>query len=153
MIQIHTNNSIQSVDDTHTKFNEIVQIMIKIRGVSTEQKNYLLNYFNNNKPVIFQMETTEGPRSLTIELSYERPFQVSKKEFSSIQVFSSTMEQKKDLKKISKLFQSEFEGFHSIREKQMVLKLYKMYVKELKNGTIEKSKRDFKNFLTNLLEN
>lgn len=153
MIQIHTNNSIQSIDDTHTKFNEIVQIIIKIRGISTEQKNYLLNYFNNSKPVIFQMETSEGPRSLMIELSYERPFQVSKKEFSSIQTFSSTMEQKKDLKKISKLFHSEFEGFHSIREKQMVLKLYKMYVKELKNGTIGKSKTDFKNFLTNLLEN
>lgn len=153
MIQIHTNNTIQSLDENHTKFNEIVQLVIQIKGIDDEQKKLISHYFENEKPSIYQMEIREGPRSLTIELTFEKPFTIQKKEFVSIQTFGSTTEQRKDLKKISKLFDSEFKEMNSVREKQMVSKLYKMYTKELKEGSVGKSKREFKRFLRNILEN
>lgn len=153
MIQIHTNNTIQSLDETHTKFVEQIQLLIQIKNLDEEQKRILLDYFENQKPHFYQMEVREGLRSLIVEFSYEKPFSFVKKEFSGIQTFGTTPDQQKDLKKISKMFQSEFNNFQSIREKQMVVKLYKMYNKKLKNGSIGRSKTDFKNFLNNILEN
>lgn len=153
MIQIYTNNNIESLDDTHTKFKEIVQITIQLRNLSEEQKKMILDYLRNEKPNVYKMETREGPRSLMIELSFEKTFSIQKKDFSSILELSSSSEQKKSLKKITKLFHDNFKTMKSVREKQMVSKLYKMYLKELKNETIGKTRSDFKQFLRNILGN
>lgn len=95
MIQIYTNNNIESLDDTHTKFKENVQITIQLRNLSEEQKKMILDYLRNEKPNVYKMETREGPRSLMIELSFEKTFSIQKKDFSSILELSSSSEQKK----------------------------------------------------------
>jgi hypothetical protein len=90
---------------------------------------------------------------LIIEIRFESPFTIKKKDFSSIIEFATTSTQNRALKKIKKLFSEKFKNMTSVREKQLVSKIYTMYTKELKEGNIGKSKKDFKQFLQNILEN
>lgn len=153
MIKIKTNNSIHSTNDSNTKFKEIVQVVIEIRDISEREKDTILQYIRNEISPIFEKNINEGPRSLMIDLSFERSFQVQKKDFSSIVEIATTSAQDKSLKKIQKLFSEKFKNATSVREKQIVSKIFNMYVKELKKGNIGKSRREFKHFLQNLLEN
>lgn len=153
MIKIRTTNTIQSLDDSNTKFEQVTDIIMEIRNISEREKDGILQYFRNEISTNFEKKISEGPRSLTIELSLRGPFAVKKKDFSPIVDMATTSAQHKSLKKIKKLFLEKFKNFTSVREKQIVSKIYTMYLKELKDGNIGKSKRDFKQFLQNILEN
>lgn len=153
MIKIRTTNTIQSLDDSNTRFEEVIHVIIEIRNVSEREKDGILQYFRNDTSTKFEKKINEGPRSLIIELSLKGPFAVKKKDFSSIVEMATSNSQDKSLKKIKKLFSEKFKNFTSVREKQAVSKIYTMYLKKLKEGNIGKSKREFRQFLKNILEN
>lgn len=151
MIEIDTNHNIKSTGD---KFNEIYQMNITIKNIERQSiKEMIKRFVKNEVNPLYQIEFQEGESSLKIELSFEKEFVVSFQNFESIVLYGSTSEQRKDLKKISKTFQKEFKRMETLREKRMVETIYKMYVKELKKGNIEKTRRDFKRFLRNCMEN
>ena len=153
MIKIRTTNTIQSLDDSNTRFEEVIHVIIEIRNVSEREKDGILQYFRNDTSTKFEKKINEGPRSLIIELGLKGPFAVKKKDFSSIVEMATSNSQDKSLKKIKKLFSEKFKNFTSVREKQAVSKIYTMYLKQLKEGNIGKSKREFRQFLKNILEN
>ena len=118
-----------------------------------ERKMVFYNILEMTHQQNLKKKINEGPRSLIIELSLKGPFAVKKKDFSSIIEMATSSSQDKSLKKIKKLFSEKFKNFTSVREKQVVSKIYTMYLKQLKEGNIGKSKREFRQFLKNILEN